>query len=496
MKNEYTNRLAMFFRYALLAGALLSIACYLIIALFRVQYPFQLEWLEGGVVDHVRRILIGQKLYVEPSLDFVPFIYTPLYYYLSAAVSLIIGVGFTPLRGVSICASIGCFVLIFLTVRKDTKETLPGVVAAGLYAANFRTGGAWFDLARVDSLFVLFLLISVYMIKFRITFKSYLLAGILMALAFLTKQAALVAAVPLMCLCFVQNRRIAFIFVAVTALIVGASTLLLDFVHDGWYSYYVFYLPKAHAIEKRMFLDFWVKNLFWPMPIASVLALIYLATHLKGSKKKTGLSYGFMFVAFVGTSWFSSLHSGSYDNVFLPAYAAISILFGLATHSIFQFIRTLRVDRQALLEICICLICMLQFALLVYNPLSQIPTGEDSKAGAEFVDELSLIEGDILIPRHGYLSQKIGKRNFAHEMAMSDVLRGDKEGGGVKLQREILQAVQKRQLGAIVVDYDWLKIDIERDYVKLQKNLFGKENVFLPVTGVRTRPKYIYIPKN
>ncbi|MBL8716184.1 MAG: hypothetical protein JNL79_09325, partial [Myxococcales bacterium] len=59
---------------------------YVFVALRRLVYPFDLEWMEGGMVDQVRWILAGHKLYVKPSIDFVPFIYNPLYFYVSALV--------------------------------------------------------------------------------------------------------------------------------------------------------------------------------------------------------------------------------------------------------------------------------------------------------------------------------------------------------------------------------------------------------------------------
>ena len=38
---------------------------------------FEHEWMEGGMVDRVHRIMTDRPLYIEPSLRFVPFIYPP-----------------------------------------------------------------------------------------------------------------------------------------------------------------------------------------------------------------------------------------------------------------------------------------------------------------------------------------------------------------------------------------------------------------------------------
>ena len=76
--------------------------------------------MEGAMVDHVRRIMAGHKLYVQPSLRFVPFIYPPLYFYLAALVSHVLGAGLVPLRLLSFVASLGCFTLIYMLVRRET----------------------------------------------------------------------------------------------------------------------------------------------------------------------------------------------------------------------------------------------------------------------------------------------------------------------------------------------------------------------------------------
>ena len=46
-------------------------------------FPFELESVEGHCLQQVGRVLDGQPLYVAPSLDFVPLIYMPLYFYLA-----------------------------------------------------------------------------------------------------------------------------------------------------------------------------------------------------------------------------------------------------------------------------------------------------------------------------------------------------------------------------------------------------------------------------
>ena len=66
----------------LLSGFFLVLFLYT--ALRRMRYPFELEWIESGILMSVRHIVQGRGLYVAPSLDFVPFLYAPLYLYVAA----------------------------------------------------------------------------------------------------------------------------------------------------------------------------------------------------------------------------------------------------------------------------------------------------------------------------------------------------------------------------------------------------------------------------
>src|SRR5207247_9527854 len=70
--------------------------------LLRLRYPLDLEWMEGGVLTHTLRLGRGQPLYAEPSVDFVSFLYTPLYPALLCALSTVFRTPYTLGRSCSI----------------------------------------------------------------------------------------------------------------------------------------------------------------------------------------------------------------------------------------------------------------------------------------------------------------------------------------------------------------------------------------------------------
>jgi 4-amino-4-deoxy-L-arabinose transferase-like glycosyltransferase len=126
--------------------AVTFVALYVYTAALRVTYPFDLEWEEGAFMDHVLRVVHGHPIYVRPSLDFTPFIYTPGYYYVGAAAVKVLGTSIVTLRAVSILSSLGVFCVLGMFAWRERHSRLSGVILAGLYAATYEIGGSpdWF----------------------------------------------------------------------------------------------------------------------------------------------------------------------------------------------------------------------------------------------------------------------------------------------------------------------------------------------------------------
>ena len=79
--------------------ALAHLALFLFVVGGRVSYPYELEWMEGGMVDHVARVVGGDVwVYGPPNVESISFLYTPLYYHLAALVAQVMGVSHFTLR--------------------------------------------------------------------------------------------------------------------------------------------------------------------------------------------------------------------------------------------------------------------------------------------------------------------------------------------------------------------------------------------------------------
>ncbi|MEO8704396.1 MAG: hypothetical protein ABI867_30355, partial [Kofleriaceae bacterium] len=128
----------------------------------RYNYPYDLEWMEGGMLHHAQRIRDGSGIYVPPSVDFIPYLYTPLYPSLLALFGGAFGVSYTVGRAISILSLIGIAATAALQIPSRRHEhprrgpAWTGVVLGlGLFAAAYPISDGWFDLVRADTLFLL-----------------------------------------------------------------------------------------------------------------------------------------------------------------------------------------------------------------------------------------------------------------------------------------------------------------------------------------------------
>src|ERR1700756_1552992 len=175
---------------AALAG-LVAIGAYLLVALRRLDYPFALEYLEGNSLVEVHRILAGQPLYPAPTAGYVPDGYPPLYFFVSAAVARVLGASYLALRVVSLVSSLACFALLARLVQRETGSLAAGTAAAGVFAATYFVSGTWFDIGRVDSLFLALSIGALYAARQMRATRGAIAVGVLFAAAVLTKQTGL-----------------------------------------------------------------------------------------------------------------------------------------------------------------------------------------------------------------------------------------------------------------------------------------------------------------
>ncbi len=487
------NGLAEIGHKLLLVGAACFLLVYLIIAVARLAYPFELEWMEGGSVLQVQRILQGQSLYVAPSLNFIPFIYTPLYFYVSALVAQVTGDGFFPLRLVSFLSSLGCFAFIFMMVRRRTASLSAACLATGLFAATFRISGAWFDIARVDSLFLCLLLAGLYTFdSTRVPIRT-LVSPALLFLAFFTKQTALIIAAGL-CVAVLLTRKgpERYGFLLSFLLLMAGSFVIMNALTAGWYKYYVFDLPAQHHMVKSVVVSFWIKDIAQHLAIALCVGVVPFVKIGTATDARPGrlvqdlIILGSLFLA----SYLVRIEAGGYDNVLMPAYAGMAIYFGIGWAAALK-----AVGSDGNVKSILILAVALQFVSLVYWPRQQIPSAQDREQGRKLEQVISSLKGEVYLSDHPWYTEKLHKPSQAQTQAVLDILLASGSGPWKQaLAREMAAAVAARRYEAFIVDSQEFALRtpaFDAAYELAESNLCG--NAFHPVTGCDRKPTCLYV---
>lgn len=488
----------------MLVGAALAVTAFLYTALARIDYPYELEFMTGACLDHVDRILDGEPIYVEPTAGFVTWLYGPLYFYTCAATSYLVGESsLVVLRSVSLAAALVSTVLAFGIVWRRSGSALAGTIAAGLWCSTYGIVGTWWDIGRVDSLFVAWTAVSLALSVFGGSRRSTAIAGgLAMTFAYLTKQSALVFAPAFACaLAFTSLSRAA-LFIGVFAATLVPTHFVLDAMHDGWFAYYTWDVPRAHGYELATWWEYFPGDTLRmaPMILASCWYLLHLARTGRGRRAlETAAWCSGLWL----TTNLSRAHIGGAENVLIPTHLGFAIVAGLAVGEA-RHARPWRI-------VIPCLV-LLQFACSFYRPWHYLPTAADRAIGDHLMEVLQASERPVVVPSHGHYARRAGHPRTAHVLAVMDVMRGPDPAAGQELCDAFLALSWDLDCDIVVLDEptdDEFSPLLVRDPTKLEwdfEELFPLDldeegqprlqsngrPLFMPVVGLQARPRQIY----
>jgi len=483
------------------ASAAVAVCLYVFTAFHRMRFPFELEWMEGGILEHVQRVLSGESVYAAPSIEFAAFIYNPLYYYIGAVFCAVVGVGLFALRLVSFIASAISLLVLFLLVKRHTRSAVAGIFATGFFSATFAVSGAWFDLARIDSLGLVLILGAAYPLILaddqsrHVRVRALIVSGCLIALAILTKQSAVFVVPVLLARAFsLGGFRGAGIFAAATLLPLGIAIAFLQMRSGGWYWYYAVQLPATHSVSGRESLafDFWRFEMFGSVPIAATTAALELFWLPRALSRRNWFLPAFA-VTLIVVSYVTRLHMGSYTNDLMPAHA------GLALLSSGLLCRLAQLCGSRAQPAPVFLIGALQIGLLFYSPASYLPPAGSRDVGLHVVDGLRATPGEVWVVSHPYFNTLAGKPSHIHFMALVDIELGSRDPRGARaaLHKQIDDALSSGRFSQVVLDDNWFfNSDALHDrYVARSEPLISDEASLWPVTGTHFRPTLVFEKK-
>lgn len=462
-----------------IAAALLG-ACgavvFVAVAASRVAYPYEIEFQEGDVFLASLRVLDGRPIYPDPDTDatHVPVLYTPFFYVVGAGAIAVLGESLAACRAVSILSTLVLAVLIALVARRRAGWAW-GIACAGAFCGFFAASGWWFDLARVDMLFLACVAGAFVIIARDVTTRRLASAAALLVAAIFTKQVAVFFAATACLAVFLRAPRRG---VALGAAI-GAATLAigawLNAASGGQFVFFTLVAPRSHPVHLERLLEPWGLA-----RAVGCLALACVAAAVAGRRRDDSVdaprgarfTWALFLLAALPASLLPWIKQGHYLNNFIPIALALALLAASLRPSVLA-----------------ALLLAAQMIATWQSPAGQIPGAEHRARGDAFIERLRAEPGDVYVMDHPYYAWLAGREVLAKGMFIAEA-----EKAGRMPPRALAGRIDAREFSKILVDveppFDPFSSRILRRY-RVAAPLDAPE----PLTGTLVmRPRLALVP--
>lgn len=507
------------------APALAQIGLLIVTIGRRIAYPYDLEWMEGGLLAHAQRIGDGEGLYGPPSVDFIPYLYTPLYPGVLAALGKVFGLSYGLGRAISVLSLAGIGAVTLAITLRGTAESGPqvraaglagGLFALGLFAASYPFVEGWYDLVRADTLFLFMVTGGLAMLHATARTEDDLgghlrtaAAAAILGLSFFCKQTGVLFCAMGFVILAIANWRRVLTYIAVAGLIGLGGTAILQKTTHGWFWTYAFEIHQVHDFNMDRY---WLahEEILWRYPAMTILIGVTLLVVLATAIVKRGLpreAWPFLMWTFVfaGALQVGAIGFGTefaHRNAYMPALLHGAIAAGCAIPALAACVPRLLEPRQpelraqwigqavaAAAAIALAWTCVDGW----WEPKRWIPKAADRRAGDALVAEIRAVEGEVWVPSHPWYAHLAGKRMYAHQMSVKDVT--------ARKPRPIVgleEALSTHRFAEIFLDNrdlhnNGFPFHLGRYYRKWDKLSRGEQP--RTVTGATVKPAEVWVPR-
>lgn len=473
-----------------LAGSVFMVLLFAATVAGRLLYPFDLEWMEGGMLTHGLRVQQGLPLYVLPSGDFIPFIYPPLYAWVLGIASHGIELGYPLGRAISVVGSVAAAVAVGMAAHSQGTRWPLSIGAGALFLSTYEDGGQFLDLVRIDGLAIG--LVAWALVAGR--HGWWRAAGVTLVLAYATKHSLAAFGLPILWWAHASGgRRAALQFVqwCVAPALVFTGLMLLE--GDGLFLTYLLGVPGAHPlVGARLFTSQW--ELLQALPIAVAAAgvagagvVVFGDRAWLTLKTPTGGTFWMVCggLAIVMTSVMRA-HHGGYLNVLIPGLWFLSLAGAVGLHQL----RSLRSGPLGVVGTS--LLLGVQLVVGRWSLDDMVPTAADVQAGERVVAAVAAIDGDVLAPWNPWIAVQAGKAPGFHLIALWDV--ADHEGPLKDAAASIDTALAERRWSAVLTSNDKLGHGLNQAYTR-GPGIRPAGKLLTPRTGWPVRPARIWYAK-
>jgi len=371
----------------------------------RFLFEWPLEWMEGAMLHGAIRLLRGLSIYGPPQAEYIPFLYPPLSYLAMAASVAIFGESYAVARLPSLLALVALLVFAAKIAAYESKRPLAGIVTVGLVAFGYGYGEAFFDLARLDMIFLVMVVVGSERLQKGYT-KSALFFFVVSCLA---KQHGFIFLFAATAWLGYRDIRRNCVNLAGAWIGVAATYFVIHLVTEGWSTIYLFQLPRLHGVIWNLLPAYFLFDSLMLLPVLSITSFASVWRHRTHPRAIDALLVAAWVASALGRA-----HRGGHDNVLIPGLIFMAIVSSAALVPILISHRH-RTTHRVLVAAALLLQCSVLFQL----PTLHWPRPESAAQFRRMVSALEQCAGkrDAVSLDFSLLTQT----PFLHTLQLSDI---------------------------------------------------------------------------
>ncbi len=486
----------------------------------RFSYPYDLEWMEGGMLHHAQRISQGSGIYTPPSVEFIPYLYTPLYPAVLASTGKIFGLSYQLGRFISVVSLLGIAGVTWATLRRlassSNNAPVPALfamfIAMGIFASGYPLMEGWYDLVRADTMFLFMITLGIFLAPRWASRDTgwnghigIAMLAALMALSFFCKQTGIfyVAWVGVIVLMLAWRRAPTYGLIA--GLIGLGGAWILNQASHGWFWTYIYKMHQTHDFNRDRFWKSFEVILWHSRSATFLIAGSLLAVAATGIAKRR-IPMGARPLLLWAPTYAVSVVVGAvgwgtefaHYNAFMPAFLHGGIAAGAAVLAIVACARIwLPRNRDPRWQLVPAMLVLAVLAPLNWSlwqdrwhPSRFTPTFADRNAGDALITRIAQIDGDVWVPFHPWYSVLAGKRAFAHKMGLKDVTWRSS-----RVVPDLIPALTEHRFAAVVFDNRSVtnEMPLLRVTYRPQERLASRMRPHV-YTGANVVPESLWVP--
>ena len=376
----------------------------------RMGFPMAFDWLEGNQIYHAYRLLHGQAIYRLDTSGFLPHPYPPAHILLVAASGALFGLDYASARAVSVAA----YVIAALVLTYQVWSHWPGrrgrvllaLVSAGYIAGTYGLVRGWYDIARVDSLALVFVILAAAPLAAeKIRWRDIVISALFASLAVYTKQTNVLFAAGLCVLVLRRDPRKGVGLALIMGTVCAVALLLLEHLTRGAFLTWLFN-TRHHAVSvERLLEGAWEVLLGAPF-------LILVPFLLGAGKGRSRLSARAMLwlallLLAIPTGLIPFSKRGGYLNSLMPIWflAGPTILILIA-----ELARSTReTTRQGILAT-VMIVQAVLLSLLIFDPDNPLPGAQERQRAQAMNRTIAGLKGGVVCPIYPLLPVRNGHR--------------------------------------------------------------------------------------